>query len=209
MPDRWWIPSDETLARVAPGTEVKVLAVRPDEDGNADLWDGTAIWLKIDARDEHEVEGSITNSNLDCDGHREGDRLRVGLDRIFDVVFVGDDGRPSFNAERARFAVGKRVLIGLTKLSASGEAVQRRQFLGTVARVDPVSGIELALADGSTYWATTRRTVPGGGAAWRVPPAVDRRTGRRPRLHLHVDRAIEGDDEVTTRAIFTTAASSR
>jgi hypothetical protein len=152
MPDRWWIPSDEMLERVGPGAEVKVRAVQPDEDGGADLWDGTAIWLRIDAREEQQVEGSITSSNLDRDGYREGDRVRAGLDRLFDVVFVDHEGRPSFNEERARFALGKRVLIGLTMLSTSGDLAERRQFLGTIARIDPTAGIELTLGDGSTYW---------------------------------------------------------
>jgi hypothetical protein len=37
-------------------------------------------------------------------------------------------------------------------LSASGELVEQRQFLGTIARIDPAAGIELAHGDGSTYW---------------------------------------------------------
>jgi hypothetical protein len=151
MPDRWWAPSDEILERVAPGTEVKVRAVRREEDGGADLWDATSIWVRIDVRDMEEVEGAITDSDLDLDGYREGDRLRAGLDRIFDVVFVDDEGRPSLNVERARFAIGKRVLIGLTMMTEAGEPVERRQFLGTVARIDPVAGIELTLGDGSAY----------------------------------------------------------
>lgn len=152
MPDRWWVPSSRILERVAPGTEVKVRAVRSDEDGSADLWRATGIWLTIDACDGQEIEGSIVASQLDHDGYREGDRLRFGLDRIFDVVFVDDDGRPSLNVERAQFAVGKRVLIGLTMLSESDEPVEQRQFVGTLRRIDPVAGLELTRGDGSTYW---------------------------------------------------------
>lgn len=152
MPDRWWCPSDEILDRVAPGMEVKVLAVQVGQDGGADLWDGTAIWLEIDACDRRDVEGPITSSDLDRDGYREGDRLRVGLDRVLDIVLVDDEGRPTLNEERARFAVGKTVLVGLTMLSESGEPVERRQFLGTVARIDTDAGIELQRGDGSTCW---------------------------------------------------------
>ena len=61
-------------------------------------------------------------------------------------------GRPLLNEPRARFAVGKRALVGITILSQDGDLVERNQFVGRIASVDPDRGIELLLDDRSSYW---------------------------------------------------------
>ena len=58
MPDRWWIPTADLLAAIEPGhTQVRLLAVEPDPDGGADLWDARSVWLAVEARDGEELSG--------------------------------------------------------------------------------------------------------------------------------------------------------
>ena len=63
------------------------------------------------------------------------------------------EGDAEFNVARAEFAVGKRVLVGITELSHDGrEVLEKHAFAGVVSRVVGSRGIELALDDGTSYW---------------------------------------------------------
>jgi hypothetical protein len=151
--DRWWVPSPELLEAISPGrTEVKVLAAELEEDGRADPFSARAVWAKVEERDAERFAGAITQSQLDREGFRQGDRLSAPLNRVFDWVLFDERGVPQLNQERARFAIGKRVLVGLTTLSPAGELVERRQFPGKLVAVDPARGLALELDDGSHYW---------------------------------------------------------
>ena len=149
--DRWWIPSTAILAQIRPGAQVKVRAVELEADGGADLYTSRPIWVSVDTSVGEVVEGPIIRSSLDRDGYRKGERLRTTIDRLCDVVLVSEEGRPEFNQERARFAIGKRVLVGITDESRGGEALGQRQFVGVLTSVDPVKGLTLALGSGETY----------------------------------------------------------
>jgi hypothetical protein len=46
--------------------------------------------------------------------------------------------------------IGKRVLVGITFVSADDEVLDQQQFAGTVASADPEDGVELRLDDGSS-----------------------------------------------------------
>jgi hypothetical protein len=131
---------------------VKVLAVETDADGGADPWCAAPIWLAVEDRTDDAVSGTITESRLDRAGYLASDPICVPLDRIFDLVSLGSDGRPILNEERAEFAIGKRVLVGITVLTPGGELIEQRQFVGQVASVDPAKGIELNLANRTSYW---------------------------------------------------------
>ena len=152
-PGRWWTPTAELLASIEPGrTQVKVLAIEPDSDGGAELWDACAVWLAVEDRNAGELSGTIVRTSLDRDGTRAGDSLATPVDRVFDIVSFGPDDRPLLNEQRARFAVGKRALVGITVLSSDEELLERHQFVGTIADADPDHGIRLLLDDGSDYW---------------------------------------------------------
>ena len=151
--ERWWVPPRDLLDAISPGhAEVKVLAVELEEDGGADPWSGHPVWVAVEERDADGFVGTITRSGLGREGFREGDRLRAPLDRVFDFVLFDVGGTPRLNEERARFAAGKRVLIGLTTLSAAGELVEQRQLAGRLVAVDPARGLRLELDDGSDLW---------------------------------------------------------
>ena len=153
FPERWWVPSADLLRTIVPGrTLVKVLALEAGEDGGAGLNAAAAIWVVVGQRDEHTLTGTISSSRIQHPGYRDGDRITVPLDRVFDVVALDDDGRPQLNEQRARFAIGKRVLVGVSILNDGDEVVEQRQFAGTIVSVDPIEGIELARGDGSSYW---------------------------------------------------------
>jgi hypothetical protein len=79
-------------------------------------------------------------------------RLEAPLDRVFDLVVLDATGAARLNMERARFALGKRILVGLTRQELTGECVEQRQFVGRVVSVDPVRGLQLELGDGSHEW---------------------------------------------------------
>ena len=152
-PGRWWTPNAELLAAIEPRrTHVRLLAIEPDSEGGADLWDASAVWLAVESRDAGTLTGKVTRSGVDRDGYREGDPLSVPVDRVFDVVSFGPGGRPLLNEQRAQFAVGKRALVGITVVSHDGEPVEQHQFVGTIADTDPDDGIRLLLDDGTDYW---------------------------------------------------------
>lgn len=166
LPDRWWVPSPEHLQAVIPGRALaKVLALEAGEDGGGDLNTAAVIWMAVDRREEAGFAGTITSSRLDRPGYRVGDRITVPVDRVFDVIALDDDGRPQLNEARTRFAIGKRVLVGVTFLDAVGELVEQQQFVGTVASVDPTDGIEVVRSDGTSYW------LPPDGRALEEAPA--------------------------------------
>jgi hypothetical protein len=152
-PGRWWTPKVEDLAAIEPGsTHVKLLAVEPDADGGADLWDAHSVWVAVEDRDADELIGTIVQTSLDRDGYRVGDQLTGPVDRVFDIVSFGPDGRPLLNEQRTQFAVGKRALVGITVVSHDEQLVERQQFVGTIAAADAHHGIRLSLDDGSDYW---------------------------------------------------------
>ena len=167
LPERWWVPSAAHLETIVAGeTLVKVLALVDSEDGGgADLWSAAAIWFAVEERVGERLGGTITASRLDRDGYLEGDSITAALDRIVDLVAIVDDGRVVVNEDRARFMLGKRVLIGITVLTSTDELVEQRQLVGTVASVHPVDGIEFNLDDGTTY-----RLPPDPRALEEAPP---------------------------------------
>jgi hypothetical protein len=67
-------------------------------------------------------------------------------------VHYDDAGQPILNEERARFALGKRLLVGLTVLSRDAGPIEQRQYVGTLTAVDPHRGLQLTLDDGTTSW---------------------------------------------------------
>lgn len=179
FPDRWWIPPAAALAELAPGhSSVKVLAVEPDEEGAADPWSATAIWIAVEERDAELISGTIEDSEIERAGYRVGDRITVPLDRVLDLVEFGPDGEPVLNEGRARFAMGKRVLVGLTSLDQSGEVVERHQLAARVGRIEANRGIELRLDDGTRYWlppdARSLREAPPGDYTLRASGQVIR-----------------------------------
>jgi hypothetical protein len=173
LPGRWWVPPSETLAAVEPERAyVKVMALERAADGTADVWEARPVWLEVEERGEGGVSGTIVDSELSSEGSAEGDRLAVPWTRIFDLVLLDEDGDALFNEQRARFAIGKRVLVGITELSPDEEdVVARHAFAGTVRSVEPERGIELLLDDRSSYWlppdASSLHEAPPGEYALR------------------------------------------
>ena len=50
-----------------------------------------------------------------------------------------------------RWLMGKRVLVAITEYAATGELLERRQFVGRIIAVDPERGIRLQRPDASHY----------------------------------------------------------
>lgn len=187
LPDRWWTPSDAMLDDIHPHqTLVKVLAVEESPEGDADLASAASIWFAVEERDATVITGTIHDSRIVRDGYREGDRISASTDRVFDFVHLDDDNQPVFNEDRARFAVGKQVLVGLTVRTSDGALVERRQFAGKVSSVHGTNGIELSL-DGDRRLVASRRTSLGGGSAGRVQAPDNRADRHRSRLPLPMD----------------------
>jgi len=168
FPGRWWVPPPEMLAEVAPDRAyVKAMALERAGDGGADVWEARPVWIDVEECDAEQATGTIVDSEFEHDGYTEGERLSVPWEHIFDVVLLDEDGDARFNESRARFAIGKRVLIGITVLTPDEEAViERHAFAGTVASVEPARGIELTLDDRSSYWLppdtnSLREAAPG------------------------------------------------
>jgi hypothetical protein len=152
FPDRWWVPGEALLDTIVPGGAlVKVLAMVAGEDGGADLWSAAPIWFAVEQRDGETLGGTITSSRLGREGYLEGDRIMASVDRVVDLVALGEEGEPLLNEERVRFAIGKRVLIGVTVRAPGGELVEQRQLVGMLAGVHPENGIEFILDDGTAY----------------------------------------------------------
>jgi hypothetical protein len=144
-----WIPTRQALDEIRPGgTEVKIRAILVDEDGGAELWDGRVVWLRITKKRDDDLSGVIINSALDHPGYQEGEVLTFTTDRIFDLVHISDTGRPLLNTDRAMTMTGKTVLIGMTMTSATGELMDKSQFVGKVVEVNPSAFIRLELTDG-------------------------------------------------------------
>jgi hypothetical protein len=154
FPGRWWVPPAEMLAAVAPDRAyVKVLALERDADGRGDVWDARPIWLEVEECDRDGVAGPIVDSEIERASFGDGERIVVPWGRIFDLVLLDAGGETIFNEQRARFAIGKRVLVGISVLTADELAVaERHTFAGTVASVEAARGIELRLDDRSSYW---------------------------------------------------------
>lgn len=173
FPGRWWVPPPAVLAAIAPDRAyVKALALERGE-GVVDVWRAAAIWIDVQERDAVAVAGVIVDSELDCEGYGDGDRLAVPWDRILDLVLLGSDGEALFNEQRARFAIGKRVLVGVTVLSPDEQDVlERHAFVGTVTGVHLGRGIELRLDDATSYWlppdASVLHEAPPGEYALRA-----------------------------------------
>jgi len=75
------------------------------------------------------------------------------------------DDEPAFDRRRARWLMGKTVLVGLTHVSADGEPVGRRQLHGVVTRCDEVI-VSLAIAGRDGEF-----TLPPDTRAFRYAPA--------------------------------------
>jgi hypothetical protein len=152
-PDRWWVPTSEDLAALVPGRAVfRVMAAKPEDDGGPSLASALSVWVALEQRAGSELDGTIVMSPARRDGYREGDTLHAQLRHVFDVAELDSEGRPQLNEARARFALGKRVLLGVTVLSAGGEVIERRQLSGRLKTAHPTDGLELSLDDGSSYW---------------------------------------------------------
>jgi hypothetical protein len=148
-----WTPTPEMLRNLEAGkTEVKVLALELEEDGGGDLDSAHSVWATLDERDGTQFAGSITSSALDRDGFRVGDRLEAPLDRVFDFQVREEHGAGRLNEDRARFALGKRILVGITRVDPDGELIEQRQYVGELIHVDPNQGLELQLANGDHEW---------------------------------------------------------
>jgi hypothetical protein len=146
----WWSPSTETLSGIEPGkTHVKVRAVTVEEDGGGDLSKARSIWVEIEEVERDILRGTVSFSGIDREGFRNGDRISVPPDCVFDLVHVGEDGQLEMNLDRARTMVGKTVLVGITEHRRRGGHKQR-QFVGTVISTDP-QAIWLQLRDGTVY----------------------------------------------------------
>jgi hypothetical protein len=138
-----WTPTPEMLGNLEAGkTEVKVLALELEEDGGGDLDSAHSVWASLDERDGTQFAGSITSSPLDRDGFRVGDRLEAPLDRVFDFQIMEENGAGRLNEDRARFALGKRILVGITRVDPDGELTEQLQYVGRLIHVDPNQGLE-------------------------------------------------------------------
>jgi len=144
----WWCPAADLLGRIGPGCEVKLRAGIAEEDGEVAVERTRAVWLSVDRVEERLLYGTVTESSFDNDGYRAGDRIKAEVDRVFDVVFHDADGRPLLNEDRARFAIGKRVLVGVTEVSAAAEVLEQHQFVAVIEAADPRQGLSLRLANG-------------------------------------------------------------
>jgi hypothetical protein len=108
-----WTPTRQMLQAFEPGrAEVKVLALELEVDGGGNLFDAYSVWARVEERDDTHFAGCITRSTLDRDGFRVGDRLQAPLDRVFDFVTFDDSGAARLNEDRARFAIGRQILVG-------------------------------------------------------------------------------------------------
>jgi hypothetical protein len=144
----WWCPTHVLLERIAPKCEVKLRGGIADEDGGVSIERTRAVWVSVERREGVRLYGTVTDSFVDRDGYRRGDHIEADVDRVFDVVFHGADGRPLMNEDRARFALGKGVLVGVTEVSTSDEVLAQRQFFGVIESADPRHGLSLRLANG-------------------------------------------------------------
>jgi hypothetical protein len=148
----WWMPSAENLAAIAPAqTHVKVRVVAVDDEGAADLSTATSLWVAVDEVDGEILKGTITASNINEEGFREGDRLETTTGHVWDFFQVGNDGNPELNQDRANAMLGKTVLVGITKEARSRQKPSTQsQVAGTIENIDS-KGIRLRLCDGSAY----------------------------------------------------------
>jgi hypothetical protein len=64
---------------------------------------------------------------------------------------MAEDANAAFDEARARGAIGKRVLVGIS-LTREGQVVDLRQVVGDVVSVDAESGIRLRVDGGGDYW---------------------------------------------------------
>ena len=165
VPDRFWLPSTEMLDGLMPGrASVKAEAVEVADDGGANLATMTPIWINVNEVGGREFRGLVAGGALDRDGYRSGDEATIRYDQVFDVRITGADSAPELNEERARYAIGSTVLVGVTRESKAGELRSQEQFFGRRRSVDPEHGLEVELADGET------RLLPPDIGPWEVAP---------------------------------------
>lgn len=144
----WWCPSTDLLERIGPQCEVKLRAGIAEEDGGVSIEQARSVWFAVEGREGARLNGTVTESSLNREGYRRGDKIEADVDRVFDVVFRGADGWPLMNEDRARFAIGKRILVGITEVSKDDEVVTQRQFVGVLESADPRRGLFLRLGTG-------------------------------------------------------------
>lgn len=149
-PGEWLVPTPEQLeAAGSARCQVKVRVAEIGPNGGADLWDSAAVWCHVTSREASELVTTVLRSEVAADGYRPGETLRVGIDEVFDVVLVDDDGRPVLNEERLQAMGGRTVLVGITEVSDDGEVVDRQQFAGVLRGVGDDGWITLELLDGT------------------------------------------------------------
>jgi hypothetical protein len=163
IPDRFWLPAAEALAGLSGQSAwVKLEAVEVDDDGGADLNTMTPLWIDLDAVAGDELRGTVASGQVDHPGYEKGAALTVRFDQVFDVRRFDADGAPVLNVERAEYARGKTVLVGITRLSPTGELRAQEQFAGRLAEIDPDNGLLLDVGADEPHW------LPPDMGPWEV-----------------------------------------
>jgi hypothetical protein len=163
IPDRFWLPTPEALTDLSGQSAwVKAEAVEVDDDAGTDLNTMTPLWIDVNGVAEDELRGTVASSQVGHSGYKEGDALTVRFDQVFDVRRFDADGAPVLNVERAEYARGKTVLVGITRLSPTGEARAQEQFAGRLAEIDPDNGLLLDVGAEELHW------LPPDMGPWEV-----------------------------------------
>jgi hypothetical protein len=81
----------------------------------------------------------------------------------------GADNPPELDEELVASVIGKRLLIGLTYVTYSGELIEQKQLHGIVEQISREDGIVLRLPDGSTH-----RLPPDLRGIQQAPPGTYR-----------------------------------
>lgn len=110
----WYVPSADLVARVEPGTQVKLRGVLLEEDGGARLESARPLWIELKSCSPPTFEGVIVTTPFDVDGYRKGDALTFTSDRICDVMLAG--GRRATAAECRAAALANEFLERLMNL---------------------------------------------------------------------------------------------
>ncbi len=147
FPGRWWVPTAAGLERLDGETCVVRALCAPT---GADPFSAAEIWVGVEHRSGNRLIGSIAESAVELPGYQIGDQIELELDQIFDYVTVGSDGSLRMNIERARIAIGRRVLVGLTAISPDGQILERRQLAAELIAVRE-DGLALMADEGGSF----------------------------------------------------------
>ena len=182
IPGRFWLPAPEALAGLSGESAwVKAEAVEVGDDGGADLRTMTPLWIDVDLVAGDELHGTVTASQVDHSGYEKGDALTIRFDHVFDVRRFDEHGAPVLNVERAEHARGKTVLVGITRLSPSGELRAQEQLAGRLAEIDPDDGLLLDVGADEWHW------LPPDMGPWEVAPPGEYR------LHSTGETVVDPD----------------